>query len=147
MEKDISLNEKTSFKLENPEKLWNTSEESFQKVGKEQVDSLRKLIKEVNEQISNREVLSKNIFHECEILKTDINTFIGESKVVDPTDSKERTALRQKQIELAELQLNEKISCWKDIALLKKELREYQKELEDREERMNMLDKILEDKE
>ena len=146
MEKDISLNEKPSFKLENHEKPWNTSEESFQNVGKEQVDSLRKLIKEVNEQIQHREFLSKNIFQECEKLKTEINNFIAESKAVDPTDSKERTALRQKQVDLAELQINEKISCWKDIALLKKELREYQKELEDREERMSMLDKILEEK-
>jgi len=147
MEKDISLNEKPSFNLENPEKPWNTSGESFQNIGKEQVDSLKKLIKEVNEQIQNREFLSKNIFQECEKLKTEINNFIAECKAVDPTDSKERTALRQKQVELAELQLNEKISCWKDVALLKKELREYQKELENREERISMLDKILEEKE
>jgi len=43
--------------------------------------------------------------------------------------------------------MNEKISCWKDVALLKKELREFQGQLLEKENRMDMLKDILEDKE
>ena len=45
----------------------------------------------------------------------------------------------------AELQINEKVSSWKDIALLKRELREYQRQLSEKESRMDMLKGILED--
>ena len=51
--------------------------------------------------------------------------------------------LRKKKVEISEMQINEKVSAWKDIALLRKELREKQRELDEREGRMKMLDKIL----
>ena len=36
------------------------------------------------------------------------------------------------------------MSCWQDVAQLKRELREREKELTDKESRLKMLDEILE---
>ena len=55
----------------------------------------------------------------------------------------EKNALRNKKVEISELQLNEKINCWKDIAYVKKELRIYEKELSEKESRMKELNDIL----
>lgn len=113
-------------------------------IGKEKINSLRSSIKELEEMIAQREVLSKNLSGEVDKIKTDIENFLLKNKPVDSEDFKERNGLRQKQIEVSELQLNERITCWKDVALLKKELRECKKELSEKEERMKMFGDILE---
>ena len=140
--KDISLDEKTLEKLRKPEKPWNTS--SIEKVGKEKVDSLKKIINEIENLIKERENLSKALINEAESIKIDISNFF----VQNPTgeqEIREKIALKQKQVDISELQLNEKISCWQDVAKLKQELRDKQKELTDKESRFDMLDKILEE--
>ena len=114
-------------------------------IGKEKVNSLKNSIKEIEFLIEQREELSKNLSNEVEKIKTDIENFLLKNKPVDAEDFKERNGLRQKQIEVSELQLNEKVTCWKDVALLKKELREAQKELSEKEERMKMFGDILKD--
>jgi len=74
----------------------------------------------------------------------EINNFLAETHVaVD--GNRDKVALKQKQVEISELQLNEKINCWQDIAKLKQELRECKKELAGRQGRMEMLGKILEE--
>ena len=55
----------------------------------------------------------------------------------------EKNALRNKKIEISELQLNEKINCWKDIALLKKELRENERELTEKESRLKEINELM----
>ncbi|MDD5192415.1 MAG: hypothetical protein PHH54_06180 [Candidatus Nanoarchaeia archaeon] len=139
--KDISLDEKTLEKLRKTGKPWNTS---IEKVGKEKLDSLKKTIAEIEFLIEERENLSKNLISEAENIKIDISNFF----VQNPTgvqEIREKIALKQKQVDISELQLNEKIDCWQDVAKLKQELREKQKELTDKESRFDMLDKILEE--
>ncbi len=123
-------------------------ENSFGDVGKGKVDALKKSIEEIHEMILGREKLSRKIHEEGEILKTEIKGYLSENEKMqiassDPT--REKNDLRHKKIEISELQMNEKIACWKDIALLKKELREYERELTEKEERLKMLEKIMED--
>ena len=139
--KDISFDGKTLEKLGKPEKPWNTS---IEKVGKEKMDSLKKTINEIEALIKERENLSKALINEAESIKIDISNFF----VQNPTgeqEIREKIALKQKQVDISELQLNEKISCWQDVAKLKQELRDKQKELTDKESRFEMLDKILEE--
>ena len=122
-----------------------------EELGKEKTESLKKLIKEIKEQISSRQKLSDEIFAEAEKLKTEINNFLIENEAstlsdADKRDSvREKGDLRHKKMEISELQLNEKISCWKDIAILKKELRLYEKELSEREARASNLSKLMEE--
>ena len=61
----------------------------------------------------------------------------------DSEFARERSELRKKKIEISELQLNEKVNCWRDIALLKKEMRESERELNEKKSRSDMLGKIL----
>ena len=135
--KDISL-----------EKPRNTSD-SLENIGKEKLDSLKEAIEEIGELIFSRKKLSKRIFEEAEKEKRAIDNFILEvdakNSVSEVDDVREKIALRQKRVELSELQLNEKVSSWKDIALLKKELREKQRELNEKQGRLDMFGKILEE--
>jgi len=148
--KDISP-ENTLFIEGEEEKVWNLpSNNSVKEIGKEKIDSLKRTIKEIKELIDGREELSREIFNEGEKIKTEITNFLLENDAPHLQDSpeareaiREKNALRQKKIEISELQLNEKVSCWKDVALLKRELRERQRELDERESRMNMLGDIL----
>ncbi len=129
-----------------PEKGWNTSDsKEIEKVGKEKIESLKKEIMEVEKLIKEREQLSRLIIDEAEKVKMDTDNFLVAHKPVDSDALKESIALKQKQVEVSELQLKEKVSCWQDTAILKKELRECEKELADRESRLKILDKILED--
>ena len=118
----------------------------FSGLGSSKVSSLKQTIEEINEMIAEREVLSANVFKEGEKLKMQINNFLIENKNnKELEDIKGRNDLRNKQIEVSELQLNDKVSCWKDIAILKKELRDRERELFEKEERSKMLGRILEE--
>ncbi|HLC77991.1 MAG TPA: hypothetical protein VJH92_02610 [Candidatus Nanoarchaeia archaeon] len=139
--KDISHN-LTFSTVEKPGKTTN-SDESIQSVGKERINSLKQLVGEIEFLILERERLSKQIVDETEKIKTEIQNFLLSSEAVDSEDFKERNGLRNKQIDISELQLNEKVNCWRDVALLKKELRERVKELNEKEERMAVFEKIL----
>jgi hypothetical protein len=128
------------------EKPWNTSKDSFGEVGKAKVDSLKETVEEIDGLIGERQILSNDFIKEGEKMKTDIKNFLSENAPQGEDDSefaRERAELRKKQIEISELQLNEKVGCWRDLALLKKELRDRQKELSERESRAEMMENIL----
>ena len=127
------------------ENTWNTSE-GFDSVGKAKVDSLKERVNEVETMVAERNVLSRRFIKEGEKMKTSINNFLLENAPKGEDDSeftRERAELRKKQMDISELQLNEKVGCWRDIALLKKEMRESMKELNEKESRAEMLGKIL----
>ena len=141
---DISDNGKPSFELENPQ--WGISNEDSLSVGKEKVSALKQAVKEMEEMIEGRKNLSNGIIRDGEKMKTELENFIVNRDPTDEDAIRERNGLRQKQVEISELQLKEKVSCWQDIARLMQELRETKKELTEKEERANTLGKILEDK-
>ena len=120
-------------------------------LGKEKTESLKQLIKEIKELIESRQGLSNEIFTEAEKIKTEINNFLLENESskfsdIDVRDEiREKGDLRHKKIEISELQLNEKINCWRDIAVLKKELRLYERELSERQARVDSLNKLMEE--
>ena len=118
-------------------------EDSVKGIGKEKLDSLKEFIDEIQDMVRQREELSKIIINECDKMKTEITNFLLINTAVDSDGFKERNSLRQKQIEISELQLNEKLNCWRDVALLKRELRDKQKELSEKEGRAIMLDNLM----
>ena len=131
--------------MENNTKNWDTSQD-IDSVGKAKLDSLEINIKELENMIKERNTLSQNFIKEGEKMKSNIKTFLIENTPEGEGDSefaRERSELRKKQIEISELQLNEKVNCWRDIALLKREFRENIKELNEKKSRADMLGKIL----
>jgi len=144
---DISEGEKPLYELGDHGKSWKTSE-NFSGVGQAKLDSLKDSIKEIDELVDGRDNLSKEIFQEGERIKMEITNFLAENAVSDPNDPvevQERSALRQKKVDIAELQLNEKVACWKDVAMLKREKRELERGVSEKEGRAEMLDKFLEE--
>jgi|SRR3989338_7904101 len=135
--------------LESAEKPWNNlDDDSLQEVGKDKIEPLKEAIKEIEALINSRNKLSREVLSEAEAIKMDINNFISNTgsgrRIDDVAFLRDQLALKQKQVEVSELQLKEKIDCWKDVTNLKKELRERKKELKERESRIDMLNKILE---
>jgi len=142
-----NLNLKKEFShLENPE-IGQKASENFSDIGVEKLQALKDSISEIKKMIEERGILSQHIYDEGEQIKSEINRHLEENdkiKIGGADITKEKNDLRHKKVEISELQLNEKINCWKDIAVLKKELREYERELTEKQDRLNMLNKIME---
>jgi hypothetical protein len=141
-------NKNSLIGLEKPEITGLSGGNMLEVVGQERVDSLRKAIQEIKHLIEERKKLSLEFIREAEEIKSEINNLIlGNESTLRALGQNEalieKNALRNKKVEISELQLNEKIDCWKDIALLKKELRIYEKELSEKEGRMKELNDIL----
>jgi len=134
--------------LERPEITGFSEGNMLDAVGQERVDSLKKAISEIKHLIEERRKLSLEFIREGEDIKSEISNLILENestlRALGQNEALiEKNALRNKKVEISELQLNEKINCWKDIALLKKELRIYEKELSEKESRIKELNDIL----
>lgn len=126
--------------------IWKTSDDDFSSVGNARVASLKDIVREIENLINERQNLSGEFIKEGEKMKRDINNFLLESAPKGEDDSefaRERAELRKKQIEISEIQLNEKVGCWRDIALLKKELRDRTGELTEKESRSEEIKRIL----
>jgi hypothetical protein len=138
--------------LEKPEISGFSDGNMLEVVGQERVLSLKKAIQEIKQLVEERKKLSIEFIKEGEEIKSEINNLIlGNESTLRALGQNEalieKNALRNKKVEISELQLNEKINCWKDIALLKKELRIYEKELSEKEGRMKELNDILREEE
>lgn len=146
--KGISKNASPLIGLEKPGITGFSDGTMLESVGQERIDSLRKAIHEIKQLVEERKKLSLDFIKEGEDLKSEISNLIIENestlRALGQSEAlTEKNSLRNKKVEISELQLNEEINCWKDIALLKKELRIYEKELSEKESRINELNDIL----
>jgi len=147
--KEVLLGQEGLSQLEIPEISQDLADTSdFEDLGKEKIQALKQAISDVQILIKERQALKIEILSEGETLKTEIDNFLLENDNPDLTDHDallEKNNLRAKKIAVAELQLKEKIDCWKDVALLKKELRIYERELKEKESRFDSLSKLLDE--
>lgn len=144
---NVGISNLENLKFSNIVKTKEKTQTSF---GKGKIEALKKSIIEIEGMILERQRLRDHVISEAESLKNEIDKYLSENERVqisrdDP--SREKTDLRHKRIEISELQMNEKIACWKDVAQLKKEMREYTRELNEKQERLNVLNQIMEDEE
>ena len=114
----------------------------FKDLQSEKIVSIKEMIEDIQNLIVERENLHTEILGDAEKVKTSINNFIS---AAGTTEIKEQLVLRQKEVEIDEVKIQEKLNKWRDIALLKRELRERVKEFQERESRADMLDHILEE--
>lgn len=145
--KDISYLKKDELGSEIPKISENTSMEDLSNLGREKILALKNSINEINNLIDERKKLSFQFFEDAEKIKSELNRFIQENDRIPLADQREilseKNDLRHKKIEVAESQLKERIDCWKDISNLKKERREYERDLQERESRLNLLNDFL----
>jgi hypothetical protein len=141
---EITFNE-----TEKPEIANFSTGSSMIQIGKDRIDSLKNSINEIRKLIGERSELSQNFIKEGDEIKLEIDNLLldnensSKSLLADKDVMIEKNALRNKKVEISELQLNEKINCWKDIALLKKELRQYEKELSEKEARLKEINDLM----
>ncbi len=117
-------------------------------IGKDKIESLKNSIKEIQNLVEERRDLSENFILEADKIKLEIDNLLMENENTardfrDKDYMTEKNALRNKKVEISELQLNEKINCWKDIAQLKQELRQYEKDLTEKQSRMKEINDLM----
>ncbi len=106
--------------------------------------SLQEEIKDIELLINKRDILHADIFNDIEAVKTMLKNHEFEAMTNPSADSKQVSEIRKKGIELEELKVQEKLNHWRDVAELKKELREMVKEARDAENKSNILDSLME---
>ncbi len=102
--------------------------------------SLKEAINEIVEQINLREALHKEMMTDIEKMKSAINNMTPE---ITAEDAKAVIELQKKLIEAEEMKVQEKLNCFRDIALLKKELREWISEFREKETRADLLNELI----
>ena len=146
MVKDDNLSE-IPYGDEKPLGLGDVSSDSLENVGKAKVESLKVVVGEIKQLVEERQNLSDAVITDAEKEKRAIDNFMldveAKMEAGDIEGERERIALRQKRVDVSELQLQERISAWQDIARLKQELREMERELSEKLGRMEMFGKLL----
>ena len=123
-------------------------EQVFKERETDKVGLLNESIEDLQEMIINRENLHKEMMNNLD----EIDAFINNSMPDQGAASSEAMKIRQdlikellkKKVEIEESKIEEKLNFWRDVALLKKELREHMKEFRDMESKTSMIDNILE---
>lgn len=106
------------------------------------VESVQEAVNDINAMLTQREVLHNELLGHVESLQSFITNNMPSASQGDASMLRE---LMKKRIELEELKLAEKVNRWRDIANLKRELREHMKELRDRQGKASLLDRIMDD--
>jgi len=149
MVKKKDLSEIPSYEVKNPRTSKSSGEDSIESIGQDKIMSLKVVVGEIKQLIVERQKLSDEVINDAEKEKRAIDNFMldveAKMEAGDIEGERERIALKQKRVDVSELQLNERIKAWQDIARLKEELREREKELSEKQSRMEMFSKILEE--
>jgi len=116
------------------------------------IDSLKDATQDIEDLIIQRKQLSIGFSNKVRKIQVDIRNFISEiqQRVGGTTDSgvlrqfvSDIVALKGKGVEIDALDLREQVDCFRDIAQLKKDLREISQEMKEKEARSDILDDIL----
>jgi len=128
------------------------SEEIFRSLSDAKLGNIKGVIDDINELIDKRQKLTSELFSDIDKTNIEINNSLLELKTIinSPNINKDELVraqleLRKKLIELEEVKMQEKVNNWRDIALLKKELRDRVREFKEKETSVSLLDKILEE--
>lgn len=144
IEENLGIAAKMDYKPrdDNVERLFKNRQD-------ERVELIEESISDIKKMISEREELHKALLYNLKEMDIFINNSMPK---VDSATSRDSVALEKdlikellkKKIELEELKIQEKLNVWRDVALLKKELREHMKEFRDTQSKTSMIDNILE---
>ena len=106
------------------------------------VSLTKESVSDIQEQIILREQLHLQILDEMDKIKLQLSNILLSSTDIE---EQEKARIRQKQVDLEQFKIKEKIDKWKDIAILKKELRDRLKEFKETESKTELLSELLEE--
>jgi len=131
MEKQLMANEKGREEID----------VLFSQMSNIQLDSIKEAMAEINEMIIEREKLRVEISFDLEKVGLKFTNFLTEKK--ETLSPEQAIEIQRKIIDLEEDKAREKLNAWKDIALLRKELREYKFTLKEKKDGMDMLQSTM----
>lgn len=141
------LKEKNSIKKQPLKKQEKDSfGDLFKEISSVKIQAIESNIKDINSLIQIRENLKKELFMDLEQAKMEINSVLSKVPIdatTQPAITAEHLKLRQKLIELEESKMAEKLNCWRDVASLKKELRENMREVQEKQDNLGILDNLI----
>ena len=116
--------------------------ELLKNIEEEKMGSIKKVMEEINTLIEERKTLSEKIVAEINEISAKVESMLIQV-ANNPENYREQMSLKEKQVLIEEAKVRERVECWRDIAGLKRELRERIKEFTDQEGKINMIDNIL----
>lgn len=119
------------------------AESLLEGITKTRMFSLQETIDEIREQIKIREDLHRKMLENIENLKSSIHNMMPQMPTPTIEFQKAMVELKKKLIEAEEMKIKENLDCFRDVALLKKELREFLREFRDKEKRASLLGELL----
>ncbi|MFH1641685.1 MAG: hypothetical protein ABIC04_02185 [Nanoarchaeota archaeon] len=121
----------------------------FGQMNKNSVDSVIECLQDVEELIVQRQALHKELTEDLNKHEVEISNFIAQFstlRIQDQGVKRELIMIKSKVIELIQSKREEQLQCWQDIAKLKEERRQLQRELSEKKGRMALLSSILSEK-
>ena len=106
----------------------------------EKIENIQQVIDEIHELIKEREKLSSKLINSYEGLLSRMNSTINR---IPQENLKEEILLQEKIVNVEEAKIKEHLDCWRDIALLKRELREVLREFREQESMQNTYASLL----
>ena len=129
-----------------------SASEMFKNISEEKLEPIKEVIKEIEFLITNRTEVHNEMNSHIDRMQLEIDNFILGLPKIKVTENnpqlggevvKAMSEFRKKKMELEELRLQEKLNYWRDVAALKRELREYAREFKEKESKSNLLDSLM----
>lgn len=126
--------------------------EMFKNISKEKLEPIKEVIQEVEFLISNRADVHNEMNQAIDKMQLEIDNFLiglPQINVIDTNPNlggelvKAMAEFRKMKIELEQIRLDEKLNYWRDVAQLKRELREYAREFKEKESKSDLLDSLI----
>ena len=125
----------------------------FKNLSEDKVESVKEMVRDIEIMMINRKELNKEIIEHLDKVSLSLDNSILELRSAmnntNITNSveviKALSELRKEKVQLEELKSAEKLNFWRDVAMLKKELREHIKELREKESKSGLIDSLLEE--
>ena len=113
----------------------------FKDLQNKKLGSIKEVIDDIQNLIEERKKLRDDIFNDLDRMSLKINNFLTEKQ--DELKPEELVEIKRKIIEIDESKAQEKLNAWRDVSALKKELREYLRELKEKKDGYNMLESMV----
>jgi sRNA-binding carbon storage regulator CsrA len=113
----------------------------FHAMNNVKLDSIKEAMDEIKEMIIEREKLRIELSFDLEKVALKFTNFLTEKK--ETLSPEQVIEIQRKVIEIDEDRAREKLTAWKDIAMLRKELREYKLALKEKKDGMDMLESTM----
>ena len=118
-----------------------TADKILKQLSAGKIVPMKEIIVDINAMVDERKTLNKQIGLEIDKIETSMENMI--KNLGTDVNLNDQLDLRRKLLDLAEFRMQENVNCFRDIAQLKKEMREIVQQVREREEKAIMLQDLM----